>query len=194
MTPMLTRSDEPRPRLLDLALRTVATEPVRRTIEHYFAGLGGTAVTPRRAIDPARLRDILPSVILIEAQGEAFPVRLAGTGFSERLRREITGTDWLDIVPEEHRAAMAVCLRRLLAHPCGVHFLVAEGWRTEPCLEYALLPISKSGQGTPDMLFGAAAMIREPESPALLAKLPAVTSRQARLIDIGWGVPEMACG
>lgn len=178
----------PAAKLLAEALQSVATEAVRRVIVHYFAVRGTAAVPSRRAIDPTKLRDILPNVILIDAAGgERFPIRLAGTGFRNRLDREITGTNWLDLMPEASRGAMASCLGTLLSQPCGAHFLVAEGWRLDPCLEYVLLPLTSPGATSADMLFGAAALIREPDFGDWRAPAAAPPMRY---IDIGRSVPE----
>jgi hypothetical protein len=174
--------------LLVQALQSVATEAVRRVIGHYFAVHSTAAVPSRLAIDPTKMRDILPNVILLDATvGDRFPIRLAGTGFRNRLGREITGTNWLDLIPEASRGAMASCLGTLLSQPCGAHFLVAEGWRLDPCLEYVLLPLTSPGASATDMLFGAAALIREPDIGDWRAP---VTAQPMRYIDIGRAVPE----
>jgi hypothetical protein len=178
--------------LLAQAQQSVATAAVGRAIAHYFSVRGAAVVAPRPAIDPAKLRDILPNVLLIDAAGgDRFPVRLAGTGFHNRLGREITGTNWLELMPEACRSAMAGCLRTLLSQPCGAHFLVAEGWRSDPCLEYVLLPVSSSGASAADMLFGAAALIREPDFGDWRAS---ATGKPMRYIDIGCGMPQTSAG
>jgi hypothetical protein len=122
-----------------------------------------TPAPPRRRIDPAHMKRLLPTVSLIETPqttGEDYRVRLAGTGLYNVYGREITGRSFgevynsaaadywrgeLDKVVDERRPA------------AGFHNL---SWRGAAHLSilWLRLPLASNGKDV-DMILGYDAVI-----------------------------------
>lgn len=111
----------------------IAAQPPRLSPEsHAFldnwralqAGAGG--VPPKAAFDPTRIPALLPQVVLYERRArDDFHIRLIGTAVVERIGREATGANVLELIAPEASGLVAQILNRVLDAPCG-HASVVE--------------------------------------------------------------------
>jgi hypothetical protein len=128
----------------------------------YWASLKAGARLPgRRALDPGRMKRLLPTVSLIDQlHGGDYRIRLAGTGLYGVYGREITGRR----LGEVYAPAAADYWREELAKvvrdrrpAVGVHNL---GWRGAPHLSivWLRLPLAADGADV-DMILGYDAVV-----------------------------------
>ena len=81
-------------------------QALRELYAYWDSKRGNGFAPPRRAIDPAEMRGLLPFIVLIDVVGlpPRFRIRLAGTKVVEAFGREITGlyVDEMDLDAVEH--------------------------------------------------------------------------------------------
>lgn len=72
---------------------------------HWLSLWDGDALPPGARFSPAKLRAFLPGLLKFEVMPDTrVIVRLAGTGYSNVLKKDPTGSDWIEAAPESHRA------------------------------------------------------------------------------------------
>jgi len=129
----------------------------------YWSSLrADTPVPPRKRLDPADMKRLLPTVSLIEAPGESgdYRVRLAGTGLYNVYGREITGRRFSEIYNTSaaeywrHELGRVVRDRR---PGVGVHNLAWRG-ASHLSLIWIRLPLATKGSEV-DMILGYDAVV-----------------------------------
>ena len=127
----------------------------------YWASLKhGRRLPGRRAIDPASMKRLLPTVSLIEVMGGDYRIRLAGTGLYGVYGREITGRRLGEVYNTAAADYWRSELDRVVAggRPgVGVHNM---GWRGSPHLSvvWLRLPLAANGADV-DMILGYDAVV-----------------------------------
>ena len=127
--------------------------------QYWDAKRGQSAVLAKQSIDPVELRDILPHLFMIEANGTPprFRIRLVGTGVTRLIGRDSTGRYVDEVVGEEKRqAAIApysavITEGRPIAKRGPLVWLDSRNWIET---EVLLLPVTRSGTGV-DFILGA---------------------------------------
>jgi hypothetical protein len=148
---------------------------------------------PRRAdLDPAKLRPLLGFLILAELnlKGE-LRLRLVGTNHVYRWGRDLTGGDYLQLLPAADRPLALARARLVLEHPCGCLGRCVEEYSSGAAvtLEFLRLPM-RDEQDKATRLIIYAREIAPPLGQVNrgrgvgVRELPGV-----RFIDIGNGVP-----
>jgi len=129
----------------------------------YWTSLKAEAsVPPKRRIDPADMKRLLPTVSLIEApvEGRDFRVRLAGTGLYNVYGREITGRSFSEIYNSSAAEYWRGELRRVVKDrkpQVGVHNLAWRG-ASHLSLIWIRLPLATTGSEV-DMILGYDAVV-----------------------------------
>jgi len=149
-----------------MAAQIGAPAAAARAHEELFAywasRRAGAKLPARRALDPAGMKRLLPTISLIDVLGEPldFRMRLAGTGLYDVYGREITGRRISEIynnaAADYWRAELAGVVRN--ARPAvGVHNLA---WRGASHLSvlWLRLPLSSNGSDV-DMILGYDAVV-----------------------------------
>jgi hypothetical protein len=161
---------------------------------NYWAQLPRTGQVPsRKDFDPTEIAPLLPGISMYEFRArDDIRVRLSGTLLVETFGEEITGTNYLDKWPEEHRAAVGATYEVMLTHPCGL-FVAMEGLSG---VEDATPSVSvgfpmRNPEGVANLLLFHTSeidipAIREPRDDPLTSLR--VTRRA--LLDIGAGLPD----
>ncbi len=111
----------------------IATQPPRLSpeaqafLDNWRALRHGSGrIPPKTAFDPTRIPALLPQVVLYERRArDDFHIRLIGTAVVERIGREATGANVLELIAAEARGLVAQILNRVLDAPCG-HASVVE--------------------------------------------------------------------
>lgn len=162
----------------------------------YWDNLPKEGLIPRRGqIDPTMLKDLLPDLVICKYVFDNPPaiiLRLVGTRHVMRWGRELTGVDYLDLVPPERRPLAWARNKLIVEHPCGTHSYrietFASGGRAR--LESTALPL-RDNDGKADMmiLYSREAPDERLEPWKLGAGQAFADSLQSRFIDIGAGVP-----
>jgi hypothetical protein len=155
-------------------------------------------IPPRKAFDPARAKAFLQSIILVEAPSAERPrlqFRLAGDALTERVQRNVAGTDYLDYLPKEQHPESLAAARLINEFPCGT-------WQLSPVVyergftqlvEVTIFPLGPNADGIPLML-GYLRFLPEKLNavPPYDRAVSAETSKVYEFIDIGAGVPTLA--
>jgi len=129
----------------------------------YWSSLRADASTPpKRRLDPADMKRLLPTVSLIEAPREAgdYRVRLAGTGLYNVYGREITGRSFSEIYNTSAAEYWRGELGRVVKDrkpSVGVHNLAWRG-ASHLSLIWIRLPLTTSGSDV-DMILGYDAVV-----------------------------------
>ncbi len=125
-------------------------EPANHTLaRHWLALWEGNALPRRAALQPARVKDFLPNLLLFDVVPEkSVTVRLAGTRYSHILGTELTGRDWIALAPEHHRPVrlniFATVARGALLQD---HRLLAMAVGDDLVCEEMLLPFAPDANG-----------------------------------------------
>jgi hypothetical protein len=162
----------------------------------YWFGLPKIGLMPLKSgIEPRRIIDLLPGVIMLELNPEngAYCIRLSGTGTSKRWGFDATHGNYLAITPPQRHGAISRKFEKLMEHPCGLVLISNELYTSGRIIqtETVLFPMRTLGPGR-HILFGL--ITAEPDEDGavagdLLACLHYAISA-AHFINIGAGVPD----
>ncbi|MEI9987514.1 MAG: PAS domain-containing protein [Aliidongia sp.] len=101
-------------------LQRLETQSAREFAAYWLSRRGGLFMPRRRDIDPSEIRNLLPSICVIEVVSpEAAVFRLAGTAHRETMGFEPTGRNIVDLVETEHRPIRAWRFWQSATQPCG---------------------------------------------------------------------------
>lgn len=125
----------------------------------YWQTLNGeTTVPQQRHLKPAEMKNILPSVFVLQRyDAQHFTFRLAGTGYCALFGREFRTQNILALFQDHTRKYFGVLLDRVVGVPCaGIAQAQAETLSGETCsLEYLLLPLADA-DGRVNRILGTA--------------------------------------
>jgi hypothetical protein len=129
----------------------------------YWSRIRGERDTPDQAdIDPKALKRLLPFVFLLDARGDAFTYRLAGTTLCERYGGELRGREYLHPWDADSRKYLSELMRRSLKMRLPL-CLISSG-ATSDCrvveIETVLMPIT-FGNGQPERFLGVAQVLSD---------------------------------
>ncbi|HEX2591168.1 MAG TPA: PAS domain-containing protein [Rhizomicrobium sp.] len=132
-----------------MALDATPLGPLNRRFANYWLSLwDGDNLPSRSALNPARLRDLLPGVVLLEVRGrEAIRCRVAGTAIQQGLGFDITGKDWLAMTPEDQKPVRLHRIDELLAGAGSRN--LREGYTvtgSQVCAEEVQFPFADVGE------------------------------------------------
>ena len=75
----------------------------------------------KRDFSPMNLGKTLPDVFLTKwFDADKILIRVAGSNTSEVMQQDVTGKNWLDVVPSEHRHAIGDFHKQMRADRCAV--------------------------------------------------------------------------
>jgi len=147
---------------------------------------GDAPVLPKQSIDPVELRDILPHLFMIEANGSPprFRIRLVGTAVARLVGRDSTGRYVDEVVSEEKQESAIAPYRtvvtggRPIAKRGPLVWVDSRNWIET---EVLLLPVTRSGMSV-DFIFGGTVDVGR------RARLqPVDASRSVEYDQIDWG-------
>lgn len=120
-------------------------EDIARLLEHWSSLRQGASMPRKDALDPAKFGPILTTVTIQERLAhDNYRIRLFATMLTERLGRDATGENYLDLVPEAARESMKMVNADCLNGPC-VYLLqqkTSGGGGLVLNLEFAVLPLA----------------------------------------------------
>lgn len=162
----------------------------------FWFGLPKKGLVPsKNSVEPRRIVDLLPGVIMLELNPEngAYGVRLSGTGNSERWGFDATNGHYLSFTPPQQHGAISRKFERLMEHPCGLVMVSNELYTSGRIIqtETVLFPMRILGPGG-HILFGLITAEADKDGAVagdLLACLHYAISA-AHFINIGAGVPD----
>lgn len=132
-------------------------QKLRRLHEYWLAKKADRVAPPRRDIEPAEMRDLLPIIFLVDVEGRPtkFRFRLVGTDIVQHFGMDLTGR-YVDDIDFSDRApsvlayyATVVMTREPSCH--AVQFTRGSGRHLN--YERVILPLSSDGVAV-DMLLG----------------------------------------
>jgi hypothetical protein len=81
------------------------SERCQHLADYWLSLCRGTALPQRDSIDPARIKPLLPGIIIFEVVPDvSVRVGLSGTDFRAALKVELSGADWIARTPAKDRA------------------------------------------------------------------------------------------
>src|SRR5579871_2251851 len=175
--------------------------PTRRTqgsleFEALWRSLPRAGLVPSRSsFNPARAAKLLPKLILVEAptaRRKGLYFRLVGQALNENVQQNMTGTNWLDVLPEAHHAEALESARLICEHPCGIWQLTPVHYERgfSQLIEVTIFPLGPGADGIPLMLGSLEFLTTNNLKRVELGKgLSAETSQVFEFIDIGAGTP-----
>ena len=118
----------------------------------YWRALPRIGLMPRKTdISPAHLRNILARLVMLKLVSPSeFRLTLVGTDHVDMVGQELTGANYLDLVPEQRRAETVKRMWAAISHPVANHFIyrmIARTGRVVTC-ETLHLPLADE-DGTP---------------------------------------------
>ncbi len=161
----------------------------------YWRGLqaqAGGAVPSRVQFNPADVKRLLPFIFILERKGPGvMHVRLCGTALDDLSGFTITGRNYLDVCPDEHRQLYETLTHVVLAVPCGMKLdreVTYENGRMLP-LTSLLLPLADSS-GLARYVIGMMKPARVLQKIDLYnGKAQKAELHNVTYIDIGCGLP-----
>jgi hypothetical protein len=169
--------------------------PAFRRFLDYWESLPAEGLVPRRRdIDPIALRDHLPDIILARFEdGERrLVLRLVGTGHVARWGSDLTGRNYLELIPEPVRPVAWARLRLIVDHPVGTHTFRLESYQSGRTVRMESLSLPLRGPDGPVnmMINFSREAERVVQPPSLLGPGQAfVDTLETRYIDLGAGAP-----
>jgi len=152
-------------------------------------------VPSRADFDPTVMPRLMPNLIMHQiVDRQKMIIRLAGTALRARYGEEITGKDYLDLVPPERRDGALKAVLSAIDMPCGllVRNVVRSTQGRVVKTEALGLPFESTTGGVDRYLYLSA------ESEPIGFKTPEAgesaifMESDRRFIDIGFGTPEAA--
>ena len=161
----------------------------------YWRSLQDEQLVPRKnQFSPGQIRHLMPDLFILKCESrDICRFTLVGTHHIERCGEELTGTNFLDRVPESGKPVMADAMGQVIGHPVANHLLyeeiTAKGRRT--MIEMIQLPLSNAS-GDARSIVGIAKEFEAPGYNLEPAKPHAYMSRisMQTYLDIGAGIPE----
>lgn len=171
------------------------TSPECRAFAEAWQGWRGTDLVPRRsAVRIEEISKLLPYVSIVEMiSEEVATIRLAGTALCQAMGVELTGLNYFELTDPETRALRVDRTRRIVAQPCGSHYLhplAYQSGRTIPT-EGLSLPVRPDDPSAPLQFFAIWAALEDMRLEGAAAeprKVPIADCFQ--FVDIGAGVPD----
>lgn len=130
--------------------------------EHYVARRGDAAVMPRAAFNPAEAKALLPRLFILELHSPRnIRIRLCGTCLSDRVGRDLTGLNWLDLIAPEHRAARALAHGEMMQRRIALRAVLRcpSNMDDEMVMELLTLPMTPTNPDSPDLAIGVVASL-----------------------------------
>ena len=169
----------------------MVVEPVCQALIEYWYSIRGSDTVPSRSdVRPADIRQLLPNVMMLEYRpGGELIFRLVGSAIVDKLGKNFTGMNQLDLFPKAQRAFARQRYVNLLEQPCGLHVHrdMRSRFGAEFVADVVYLPL-RDRSGLVSQLIAVAAVagggVCERHESASL------TPREAfEYLDLGSGVP-----
>lgn len=175
-------------------LDRLETPAARDFAAYWLSRRGGLFMPRRRDIDPSEIRNLLPSICVLDViSPEAAVFRLAGTAHRETMGFEPTGRNIVDLVETDHRPVRAWRFWMSATQPCGQSVTLKTKFSSggEDEVEFLLLPVRVDDPRQRPVLIGVMASIhgRQWLNSGDGVERIAAPSR-FRFLDIGAGIPD----
>lgn len=164
----------------------------RRLLEAWCRWRGDRLLPRRADMDLGDIKPLLPMVTL-QAWHSRLDVRftVVGTRVREMIGAELTGANYIDLAPPEHREIRAARIEAMVTRPCGslftYHHRFANGLLA--LAETLSFPIEADRPGRPRMILTYSAAATPRYAPPADPKRPLAVMEDYAFVDIGAGLP-----
>jgi diguanylate cyclase len=145
----------------------------------------------RSAVDLRHFHRFARWMVIVEPDFEArrMTMRLTGSGFLDLIGRDLTDTDYLQLIDADRHASVLASAREMLKTPCGL-------WQTSPAIvgaaapspvETTIFPILDDRTNKGQLLAYAQHTLAETSQPP--AALRILAAQVSEWIDLGCGIP-----
>jgi len=171
--------------------------PARIMLDHWLELARDGQLPTRRDLDPKQMVPALPHLILLACPPDgAVRVRLAGTQIRALTGMEISGADWLTLVPPEEKDFRRRRIERTLAAAGGYaeerRYRLPEGQTVRATT--LVLPLAEEPGGPAQGLLCVTWSVPPPrENPFAPVASLLMQAEEARAVplDLGFGAPEL---
>lgn len=167
-----------------------------QAFEAFWRSLPKHGLMPARSdFQPRTASRFLPGLVLMEAPSadkRSLRIRLVGGAFEARIRQNIAGLNYADLLSATAREAALVSAEFMINRPCGL-------WQTMPVqyeagfaqkLEITVFPLGPGEDGIPFFLSFAQFENSVVHAEATFeSKIVANTATEFAFLDLGAGIP-----
>ncbi len=163
-----------------------------RLLEAWSRWRGGRLLPRRSDIDLGEIKPLLP-MITLQACHSRHDVRftVVGTRIRDMIGAELTGANYIDLAPPEHREVRAARIEAMVAWPCGslftYHHRFANGLTAQA--ETLSFPIDPDQAGRPRMILSHSAASTPRFLPPPDPTRPLAVMEDYAFVDLGAGLP-----
>lgn len=189
--PAAVLSPPPAPAAVSLPKPLTSAEN-RRLLEAWCRWRGDRLLPRRADLDLGDIKPLLPMVTL-QAWHSRLDVRftVVGTRVRELIGAELTGANYIDLAPPEHREVRAARIEAMVTQPCGslftYHHRFANGLVAQA--ETLSFPVDADRPGRPRMILTYSAATAPRYAPPPDPKRPLAVMEDYAFVDIGAGLP-----
>jgi|GEM_PF-677590 len=184
-----TAAEARRASLLQLPLRSRLSDVLRR---HWLEIAGHRLVPARSDLDPSRMTAALPNIVIHRVESpDRIIIRLAGTDFYRTYKRDLTGSNYLDLVSPGRRAQASARLTAAVAQPCGLLttlVYLSKGGTRGRSESFGLPLIGRDGQ-VDTLIYVNAELGLAADTPPTDESVEALNTDGFTYVDIGARVP-----
>lgn len=174
--------------------RGLGTASAKLFADYWFSLPKTDLIPSRRDFDALDVWKMLPNFVMHDMIGpDNIRVRLVGTDVVARYGYEITGKNYLDIIPPETRAHVSERLFQIINRPCGmvVHLRQTRNTGSAYINESVGFPL-RGNDGKASIVVYQANTLYDPiEFEAEPGPLINMRAQRRRYIDIGAGTPDI---
>lgn len=175
----------------DAATAGAATDRAEKLYRHWRKAAGDRIMPAKSDLRPEMLGRVLPSIVLYEYHNpELIQFRVAGSSFRAIHGRELTGTNFLDMMKGDDRRKTWNRMHALLSFPCGIlttNTALFESGSRGFYRSYGL-PLADA-DGTPKFTIHVSEYVSGDTLPSF-GKVIRMGAAEANYLDIGAGIPD----
>lgn len=169
------------------------THLTRRLYEYWTTLPRAGNLPVRSSVDPEALVDVLPTIRILEwIPPDQLRVRLLGTGQVDRMGRDITGTNYFDLLSDAGRKQSVRNTELMFSQPCGLLTLREERYENGDLdtVERLSLPLLDQERNVMQLIGTSAPLVETKLARDRGKKHLDSPIIDYRFIDIGAGVPD----
>lgn len=188
-------TDHPVQKQPSLTESALQTDAARALVAHWSGLFSGGDIPLKSAVRPEELKAVLPWILIYEyLSRDDIRIRLCGTATYSAYKRNLTGENYLDLVPASYREGASRRLHAIIQQPCALVTSLSgpAGLDVKGLYEVIGLPL-KAADGETRFSIHSCALIERGERGSSVGRKK-LESLEALYVDIGFGLPAQPPG
>jgi len=173
-----------------LAEDMLQTDAARALAAHWLELFSGGEVPFKSDLRPENLKTVLPRILIYEyVSPDDIRIRLSGTATYKGYKRDLTGENYLDLVPDSYREGASRRLHAIVQQPCALITALSgpAGKDIDGLYEVLGLPL-KAPNGKIRYSVHSCDLVDRGERGSGVGRKK-LESLEAQYVDIGFGIP-----